>query len=89
MWRYLKRHAAAVPLEDHAGRLAKNIAKTCHLRETYLRTMVCIRVFDERGLIQVEQKTAGHLRIDLRPVTEKVDLEQSYLMRRLRRLAES
>ena len=89
VWRYLKRHAAAVPLEDHAGRLAKNIAKTCHLRETYLRTMVCIRVFDERGLIQVEQKTAGHLRIDLRPVTEKVDLEQSYLMRRLRRLAES
>lgn len=89
VWRYLKRNASPAPLEDQPGRLVRNIAKTFHLRETFSRTMVCIQVFDERGLIQVEEKTAGQLRIDLLPVEGKVDLEQSAVMRRLRRLMES
>jgi single-stranded-DNA-specific exonuclease len=48
--------------------------------------MVCIQVFDERGLIQVERRGAGRLRIGLCPVEGKVDLEQSALLRRLRQL---
>ena len=89
VWRYLSRNAKAAPLEDTAGRIAKNIARTFRLRETYARTMVCIHVFDERGLIRVERQTAERLRIDLREVEGKVDLEQSELLRRLRRLSQS
>ena len=89
VWRYLKRHASPAPLEDHPVHLTKSIAKTLHIRETYGRTMVCIQVFDERGLIRVERQTAGRLRIGLCPVEGKVDLEQSELMRRLRRLTQS
>ena len=88
VWRYLKRFASPAPLEDHPTHLAKNIAKTFHTRETYARTMVCIHVFDERGLIQVEPQTAGRLRIGLCPVDRKVDLEESELLRRLRRLTQ-
>ena len=89
VWRYLKRHASPTPLEDHPTHLTKSIAKTLHLREAYARTMVCIQVFDERGLIRVEQQTAGRLRIGLCRVEGKVDLEQSELLRRLRQLTQS
>lgn len=89
VWRYLKRHASPDPLEDHPSHLTKNIAKTLHVRDAYARTMVCIQVFDERGLIRVEQQNAGRLRIGLCRVEGKVDLEQSELLRRLRRLTQS
>ena len=89
VWRYLKRYASPAPLEDHPTHLAKNIAKTFHTREAYARTMVCIRVFDERGLIRVEHQTTGRLRIGLCRVDSKVDLEESELLRRLRRLTQS
>ena len=88
VWRYLKRHAELRPLEDHPGHLAKNIAKTFRVKEAYARTMVCIQVFGERGLIRVEQAHSGRLRIDLCQVEGKVDLEQSDLLRRLRRLTQ-
>lgn len=89
VWRYLKRHASASPLEDNPTRLAKNIAKAHRIREGYARTMVCIRVFDERGLIRVQSQSAGRIRIDLCHVETKVDLEESELMRRLRRLTQA
>ena len=88
VWRYLKRHASAAPLEDTPARLAKNIAKAHHIREGYARTMVCIQVFDERGLIRMESHSTGRVRIDLCPAETKVDLEESELMRRLRRLTQ-
>ena len=89
VWRYLKYHAAAEPLEDNPVHLVKNIAKTFHTREAYARTMVCIQVFDERGLIRVEHQNTGRLRIGLCQIDGKVDLEQSELMRRLRRLTQA
>ncbi len=88
VWRYLKRHASTAPLEDNPARLAKNIAKAHHIREAYARTMVCIQVFDERGLIRVESQSTGRMRIDLCQVERKVDLEESALMRRLRQLTQ-
>ena len=89
VWRYIKRHASTSPLEDSPARLAKNIAKAHHIREGYARTMVCIQVFDERGLIRVESRSTGRMRIDLCHVEAKVDLEESELMRRLRRLTQA
>ena len=50
--------------------------------------MVCLEVLVEHGLIRVERST-DHLRIDLCEVEGKVDLEDSALMKRLRRLSQS
>ena len=86
MWRYLNGHARLGRVEDTARRLARGVSRTYGIKETVMRTLVCLDVMDERGLIRVEQST-DHLRIDLCQVERKVDLEGSELMKRLRRLA--
>ena len=83
LWRYLKGHAGQSPLEETAPRLARNIARSAGRRETVMRTLVCLEVFDERGLIRLEH-TTDHLHIALRAVEGKVDLDDSWIMRRLR-----
>lgn len=50
-----------------------------------MRTMVCLEVFDERGLIRLE-RTTDHLHICLNAVEGKVDLEDSRILRKLRKL---
>ena len=50
--------------------------------------MVCLQVFDERGLIHVEH-TTDHLSISLLQREGKVDLEQSYILQNLRKLIDS
>ena len=87
LWRYLKGHTAHGPLEETAPRLARNIARACGQRETVMRTLVCLEVFDERGLIRLE-RTTDHLQIGLTAVDGKVDLEQSVIMRKLRSILE-
>jgi len=87
LWRYLKDRAQPGPLEETVPRLARSIARSCGRRETVMRTMVCLEVFDERGLIRL-RRTTDHLQIDLNAVEGKVDLEASYIMRRLRKLCE-
>ncbi len=86
VWRYLSGHARLGRVEDTARRLARSVARTYGIKETVMRTMVCLEVLDEHGLIRVEQ-TTDHLRIDVQTVEGKVDLENSDLMRRLRSLA--
>ena len=83
LWRYLQGHAGQFPLEETAPRLARNIARSAGRRETVMRTLVCLAVFDERGLIQLKH-TTDHLHIALRRVEGKVDLEDSWILRRLR-----
>ena len=48
-----------------------------------MRTLVCLEVFDERGLIRLNWQT-DRLQIQVNPVEGKVDLEASRVMRRLR-----
>ena len=69
--------------EETAHRLARNIARSAGRKETVMRTLVCLEVFDERGLIQLKH-TTDHLHIALRSVEGKVDLDESWIMRRLR-----
>ena len=88
VWRYLSGHARQGRVEDTARRLARGVSRTYGIKETVMRTMVCLEVLDEHGLIQVERST-DHLRIDLCQVEGKVDLEDSVLMKRLRRLSQS
>lgn len=86
VWRYLNGQARLGRVEDTARRLARNIARTYGMRETIARTMVCLTVFHEHGLIRMEQST-DHLCIDLSRPEGKVDLEAATIMRRLRKLA--
>ena len=51
-----------------------------------MKTQVCLAVFHDLGLIQMEQ-TADHLRIRVLETRGKVDLEQAGLMLRLRKMA--
>ena len=86
LWRYLEGHARPA-MEETAHRLARAVARSAGRRETVMRTLVCLEVFDERGLIRLERVT-DHLRIGLTPVEGKVDLEQSAILRRLREMLE-
>jgi single-stranded-DNA-specific exonuclease len=87
VWRYLQRQSAPDMVEDTAPRLARKIARTFGIRETYTRTRVCLDVMHERGLISLSAET-DHLRIRIQPISGKVDLEASYIMQQLHRLAE-
>ena len=87
LWRYLEGHARTGPMEETAPRLARCVARSAGRRETVMRTLVCLEVFDERGLIRLEH-TTDHLRIGLTPVEGKVDLEGSAILRRLREMLE-
>ena len=87
LWRYLKERAQRAPLEETAPRLARNLARSAGRRETVMRTLVCLEVFDERGLIRLE-RTTDHLHIALRAVEGKVDLNDSWILRRLRGMQE-
>ena len=88
LWRYLKGRTGPGPLEETARRLSRNLARTYGRRETLMRTMVCLEVFDERGLIRL-RRTTDHLQIDLNEVEGKVNLEDSCIIKRLRELMES
>ena len=50
-----------------------------------MRTMVCLEVMDERGLIDMDYRS-DHVRINTCTVEEKVDLEASHIMQRLREM---
>ena len=86
LWRYLRSRQGEGAIEETAQRLARNVARSCGVRETFMRTEVCLAVFHDRGLIQVERAT-DHLRIRIREDGGKVDLESAELMRLLRRMA--
>ena len=83
LWRYLVGQKGEV--EDTVPRLAKNVARLAGRRETYMHTMVCLEVMGERGLIDINY-CSDHVRIVTRTVEGKVDLEESYIMRTLRRM---
>jgi len=88
LWRYLKRETASRPVvEDTAARLARSVARAAGRQELVLHTLVCLDVMHERGLITLYSQT-DRLRISLNPTTEKVDLEDSHILRRLRQLQE-
>jgi len=88
LWRYLKRETAQRPvLEDTPARLARGVARAAGQREVMLHTLICLDVMHERGLITLCSQT-DRLRITINPVQEKVDLEDSHILRRLRQLQE-
>ena len=83
VWRYLSAHAASSLFQESPVRLARNIARSSGQWEPYSRTMICLEVLQERGLIRFTHQ-ANQLQIRIQPTRSKVDLEASHIMRTLR-----
>ena len=84
LWRWLERQSAAGgPVEDTLLRIARGVSRRAGQQEVPARTMVCLEVFRERDLIDLRIR-GGRIRITLRRPEEKVDLNASEILRRLR-----
>lgn len=85
LWRYLSVSGGVA--EDSPESLAQSIAQDGGLMLSVTRTMICLEVLEECGLVHMERRD-GRLRIQSRATKgEKMDLEQTTLMRRLRKMA--
>lgn len=84
LWRMLVQEGSAAPIHDTPEGFVLRAAQLQGQDARPSRTMLCLEVFRERGLIdlQISEKT---LYIALRPVRRKVDLESSEILKRLRR----
>lgn len=88
LWRYLKGKAGPGLVEESPRRLTRNLSRDCGHHAPFSRTLICLKVFDERGLIRLECRPDA-LRISLNQVQGKVDLNESYILRRLRQMMDS
>lgn len=82
-WRYLTRCARQGPILEQPLHLSAKITRAFGLPCVCSRTLVCLDVMQERGLIDLYSE-AEQLRITLRQVDQKVDLEESVILRDLR-----
>lgn len=80
MWRFLR---ARAPMSDEPPVLARSVAARLDGPHGVNRAMVGLRVFEERGLIQLEL-IRDTLSLTLRPLQGKVDLEECPILQRLR-----
>ena len=89
LYRWLLRQSTACTVvEDTPARIARSVARATKQREVPVRTMLCLEVMEERGLIEVNRRT-DRIQITLRQVEHKVDLEASHIMRRLRAILDN
>ena len=86
LWRYLARHSPA-PLEEAPDTLTQRLSTATGRPQSFGRIMICLEVFRERGLIDL-RGNENRLHIVLRPAREKVNLEESEVLRQLRELLE-
>ena len=87
LWRWLKRQAdQGVSVELTAADIAAAVARAAGKKVDLLHTRVCLDVLAERGLTRMTAGE-GRLRVELIPTDEKVDLEASDILRRLRGMA--
>lgn len=84
VWRYLTRIASGGELQESPVKLSQKIARSSGRKEDLGRTMVCLEVFHERGLIEL-RGGADALHITIHKTDQKVDLEASEILIRLRR----
>lgn len=84
VWRYLTRIAPEGELRESPVQLSQKIAHACGRQEDLGRTMVCLEVFHERGLIEL-RRSGDVLTITIHKTDQKVDLEASEILIRLRR----
>ena len=88
LWRWLERQSVACTVvEDTPARIARAVSRATRQREVPARTMLCLEVMEERGLIDLTRRT-DRIQITLHRVEQKVDLEASDIIRRLRAILE-
>lgn len=87
VWRYLARPGGPATVKETPATLAKRISASAGQLQPCARTMVCLEVFHERGLIDL-QVSSRQIQIDLHRDHEKVDLDASVILRRLRQMME-
>lgn len=83
LWRYLEQLCASGPAQAPVDQLVRQATRSFSGRSSYGKTLVCLHVMDERGLIRmaVEEQLAT---VQLCRPREKVDLEQAGMLRQLR-----
>ncbi len=86
LWRLLEQLCASGPIQAGPAWI-RQAARDPSGRCCYGRTLVCLHVMDDRGLIRWE-RTGGEDTVTICRPEHKVDLEQAALMRRLRALLE-
>ena len=88
LWRWLvSQSVGGTMVEGNLHRITKGVSRRTHHREAPVRTMLCLEVLEERGLISLNRRT-DRLQITLCGWEHKVDLEASEIMIRLRRALE-
>jgi len=89
LYRWLERQStASAVVEDTPARIARAVSRATRRQEVPVRTLLCLEVMEERGLIDLNRRT-DRIQITLRQVEHKVDLEASGIIRRLRRILEN
>lgn len=83
VWKYLRRTAVRGVVLEEFGCLCRKIARFADVPCSYGRTRVCLDVFAEQRLLQLEQRP-GLLRIKLLAYAHKVDLEKSAILNTLK-----
>ena len=84
LWRWLERQSAAgTVVEDTLTRIARGVSRRGGQREVPARTLLCLEVLEERGLIDLNRRT-DRIQIVIHRLEHKVDLEASELLKRLR-----
>ena len=88
LWCWLERRCgSALTMEDSLPHIARGAGRAVGRREAPVRTLVCLEVLEERGLIDLDRQT-DRVRVVLHRLEHKVDLESSALLLRLRQAAE-
>ena len=90
LWRWLERQSLCFGIvEDTPARIARSVCRsTGSGKEVPARTMLCLDVLAERGLICVDTRM-DRLQITVHRPANKVDLEASYILIKLREQLES
>ncbi len=89
LYRWLVRQATGCTVvEDTPARIARAVSRATRQREVPARTMLCLEVLEERGLISLNRRT-DRVQITLCHVENKVDLEASEIIKRLRAILEN
>jgi len=84
LWKYLTANAEEGFLRDSCDCLSKKAARTAGMPWSLLRTRICLDVFRELGLLELQQH-GRLLEITLHSSGAKVDLESSRILAALRR----
>ena len=85
LWRYLQMQCTGRPyVEQTIAHISKTVARTYHQKELPHRTTICLEVMEERGLLSLTPvEHTECIQITLHPITQKVDLEASSILKYL------